>query len=411
MTAITTIPEPDVVSLLPGNAGVFERALSAVNVGRLPAQFALAGLVRTLWDPWTIPAAQLPLLAWAWSVDIWNEAWTLDRKRQVVAEARVFHRRKTTVLGYRMALGYVDAELVRARLPRDAFFAGAAPTEASHNAWLAGLPEIRIYTADYTVVARRKGRFLGRMYAGSAARVALGRRRAELHRNGTVQRLVFAGVRIDASGRILADPERLIIPGPRRNSFQAGATMRRRFVPDGKLAGERVIALSFTRGGDVFIPNAMSPGLAAIDAEPRFQWDPQPGGMGLFASGARRRRGVRPNRADEQAYLSIRLADGSSAALGRMRNILGKTRLRRPPFTAALLVHAAGPAKRSFPVTGRFLRAGPEKRIAELMNALAMTQAARDTLFIDLGSTRALTYGDLARLPNDTRAGVAVRVR
>lgn len=397
-------------SLLPPNAGTFERVISAVNTERLPDQFTLAASIRSLWNPWECPAAQLPLLAWAWSVDIWNDAWPLDKKRQVVAESRIYHQRKTTVAGYRMALGYVDAEMVRARLPRDAYFAGAAPTAASHAAWLAGLPEIRIYLADYSIKAiARRGRFVGRIFAGSAARIVLGRRRAELHRGASVQVLVFAGVRVDASGRLLSDPERLVIPGPRRATLQVGQSIRARGVSNGKLASERVILLSFSYGGDTYIPNAMATGGSVIDAEPRRLWEALPAGMGLFASRAWKRRGVRPNRSDEQAYLSVRLADGTSAALGRMRNRLGRTRTRRDPYTASILVHAPKPKASAWPVTGRFLKAGPEARVAELARALGVTQAARDTLFLDVNSIRPLAYGDLARLPDDAVYGLTVR--
>ncbi len=394
-------------SLLP-IAGVAERCHSLVNASRWPRLFAEAELLRTLWDPWKCPADQLPLLAWAWSVDFWRSTWPEHRKRQVIAESPAYHEAKTTVAGYRMALGYVDAQLVRARLPRHALFAGATPTAGSHAAWLSGLPEIRIYLAAYRIKTKRKGRFVGRLFAGSAARVVLGRRRAELHRDGSIQTLVFAGVRIDDSGRLLSDPERLVIPGPQRSTVQAGKRFRGRSVADGRLAGRRVIALSFATGGDMFIPNAVSPGLSAIDAEPRRMWEARPGGQGLFACRSRRRRGVRPNRADEQAYLSIRLADGGSEQLGRMRNRVGRSRLRRKAFTASLLVHAPGPAQRAFPVKGRYVRRGPEERVAELLNAVGVTQAARDTLFVDINSLRPLVYGDLVNLPDDTVYGAVI---
>lgn len=425
-TPVTTAPDPDVVGLLPTHADVMPRLrlLSEVNVERLPSLFALAALVRRLWDPWTCPSPQLALLAWAWSVDIWRPEWPEHRKRQVVAEARVFHERKTTVAGYRMAVGYMDAEFVRARLPRQAFFVGAAPTKDSHEAWLAGLPEIRIYTADYEVRYRPvpvlavdgtitmrtlKGRFIGRRFkVGSAARVVLGRWRPELRKAGAVQRLVFADVRTDASGRLLSNPERLIIPGPRRNTFQVGKRMRGRYLADGLLAGRRVIELSFTKGGDLFLPNAISPGLTVIDAEPRRMWEARPGGRGWFVGRSLRRRGIRPNQADEQAYLSVRLADGSSEQLGRMRNRIGRTRIRRARFTASVLVHVAGPPKHGFP-RGRYLRQGPEARVAEIVDAVGITQAARDTLYLDINSVRPIGYGDLARLPDDVRYGAVIR--
>jgi len=134
----------------------------------------------------------------------------------------------------------------------------------------------------------------------------------------------------------------------------------------------------------------------------------RPGGRGWFVGRSLRQRGIRINRADEQAYLSIRLADGTTEQLGRMRNRIGRARLRRRPFTASVLVHISGPSKRGFP-RGRYLRAGPERRIAEVVGALAMTQAARDTLSLDINSVRPITYADLATLPDDVTFGAVVR--
>ncbi|MGX7745891.1 hypothetical protein M9H71_24930, partial [Rhodopseudomonas parapalustris] len=119
---------------------------------------------------------------------------------------------------------------------------------------------------------------------------------------------------------------------------------------DGKANGKRVITLSFSTGTDVFRPNAVSPGLTAIDVVPRQMWDVGPPGRGWFIGRARKGRGIQPNRTDELAYLSIRLADGSRPEYGgRMRNRIGRTRIRRKPFTATVLAHLAGPPKHGFP--------------------------------------------------------------
>lgn len=50
--------------------------------------------LRDLWDPATCPVNLLPYLAWAFSVDHWDETWTEDAKRSVVAAAFFIHRHK-----------------------------------------------------------------------------------------------------------------------------------------------------------------------------------------------------------------------------------------------------------------------------------------------------------------------------
>lgn len=65
--------------------------------------------LRDLWNPWRCPAQFLPYLAWAFSVDRWEESWTVDSKRQAVSDAFFVHQRKGTVAAVRRvieALGY-----------------------------------------------------------------------------------------------------------------------------------------------------------------------------------------------------------------------------------------------------------------------------------------------------------------
>ncbi|HCB0449241.1 phage tail protein I [Klebsiella pneumoniae] len=65
--------------------------------------------LRDLWNPWRCPVKFLPYLAWAFSVDRWEETWTETAKRQAVSEAFWIHQRKGTVAAVRRVietLGY-----------------------------------------------------------------------------------------------------------------------------------------------------------------------------------------------------------------------------------------------------------------------------------------------------------------
>lgn len=105
---IDEYPRP---TLLPSNASPLERAL-ALTIGRitdLPVQ------IDTLWDPARCPAALLPWLAWALSVDEWDTGWTEAQQREVIAASVDIHRHKGTVWAMRRALavaGYGAAEIV-----------------------------------------------------------------------------------------------------------------------------------------------------------------------------------------------------------------------------------------------------------------------------------------------------------
>jgi len=66
--------------------------------------------LRTLWNPQTCPLPLLPYLAWAWSVDRWDQEWTEETRRAVVAASQFIHRRKGTISAIRRVvepLGYV----------------------------------------------------------------------------------------------------------------------------------------------------------------------------------------------------------------------------------------------------------------------------------------------------------------
>lgn len=63
-----------------------------------------ADIIATLWDAQRCPARLLPWLAWALSVDDWDEAWDDTTKRRMIAASIEIHRRKGTPWAVRRAL-------------------------------------------------------------------------------------------------------------------------------------------------------------------------------------------------------------------------------------------------------------------------------------------------------------------
>lgn len=66
--------------------------------------------LRDLWNPQTCPAKFLPYLAWAFSVDRWDEKWPEATKRSVIKSAYFIHTHKGTISAIRRVvepLGYV----------------------------------------------------------------------------------------------------------------------------------------------------------------------------------------------------------------------------------------------------------------------------------------------------------------
>ncbi len=87
--------------LLPKNATKLERAAAAMlleRVGDIPT------LIDAIWTPAGCPTPLLRFLAFAVSVDVWDEDWPESVKRDVIAAAPLVHRKKGTVMAIEAAL-------------------------------------------------------------------------------------------------------------------------------------------------------------------------------------------------------------------------------------------------------------------------------------------------------------------
>jgi phage tail P2-like protein len=93
--------------LLPSSATVQERALeqATARVG------APATPLRELWNVDECPAALLPWLAWAYSLDEWDAAWTVDQQRNAIRQSVAIHRYKGTIGAVKNALAALGYEV------------------------------------------------------------------------------------------------------------------------------------------------------------------------------------------------------------------------------------------------------------------------------------------------------------
>lgn len=84
-------------SLLPKSASVLERRLAEACSDMADLSVPL----RDLWNPASCPVSFLPYLAWAFSVDRWDESWEESVKRQIVKDAFYIHQHKGTTSAIR----------------------------------------------------------------------------------------------------------------------------------------------------------------------------------------------------------------------------------------------------------------------------------------------------------------------
>lgn len=93
-------------SLLPSGSTPFERAATEA----MAEAVALKVPLRDLWNPDRCPLSLLPYLAWALSVDRWDQNWSEKTKRSVIKASFFVHKRKGTINAIRRAvepLGYI----------------------------------------------------------------------------------------------------------------------------------------------------------------------------------------------------------------------------------------------------------------------------------------------------------------
>ncbi|MFJ3046985.1 phage tail protein I [Herbaspirillum chlorophenolicum] len=94
------------VPTLPPNTTPLERALA-----RACAELALTPVpIRDLWSADRCPVVLLPILAWTFSVDRWDDTWPESVKRGTIKAARYIHQHKGTIAAVRgvvESLGYI----------------------------------------------------------------------------------------------------------------------------------------------------------------------------------------------------------------------------------------------------------------------------------------------------------------
>lgn len=102
-------------------------------------------VITTVWDPWRVPAHVLPYLANALNLPVWNDNWPIERQRSVVASAIPASRLVGSEEGYRIAVDWADAELIKATFPPAKFFLGKSLTPDQRDNFVRRYPELRVY--------------------------------------------------------------------------------------------------------------------------------------------------------------------------------------------------------------------------------------------------------------------------
>lgn len=112
-----------------------------------------AELIIDTWNPYRTFLRNLPFLAWAWDVDLWEDGWSEETQREWTARQWEFKTARGTVGAMRMALDFAGRDFVgiggylikQAMTPPQSLYFAPGLSVEEHNAWLRLMPELRIY--------------------------------------------------------------------------------------------------------------------------------------------------------------------------------------------------------------------------------------------------------------------------
>jgi len=397
----------DVTPLVP-NASPWERAMEQVS-GTRWAALDIAAIARSK-DPWTCDESALPFLAFELSVDLWDDAWPVEKKRWAVANAIRLHRLKGTEAGAAAHLALAGSRLVRAVTPPSKTFIGASLTDDERRAWLARFPQLRIYP----YIATRQARFgnfsnaaggLGKAFAGrifphdTGARDRF-RREAWLFepRDGSLTLLTHRVVTRHRFGGEAVQAQEIVLPAVRSTAWYAGdAPKAKRFFGRSGIT-QRVVTIrtpltyGYSIGQEQYF--TVPPGLDPIDIRPAMVREEGPVTHGTFFAGRPLVRGfLPPSRAWRRIYEQVHLHDPERLPLGGPPTThLRGTRLSFPVKTAH--VRAEIRARRSARAFGRFaggyLIPGDRRPLDAAVRALAASKALSDRIYLNSKSVRAM---------------------
>lgn len=382
-------------SLLPTNAGDFEKAVSAVSSSRrqLPSE-----LVAAVKSPDHCPFELLPILAAEYSVDIWNESWDEQKKRAVIRQAIRHHRLKGTFAGVSAYAELVGAEVVSAIRPPTKFYATAGDTIAQRLAWMESLPVVKIYRnvgkepERLSIIAGSGVRplFLAGRFATASIADLRSRKRVLLIRDGVETQI---GIGRDHEGT-----RQVLFFHAEGRRITAGKTARRMAVPS--TATQFVAKISADQSSyDPDYANPLRPAGTGGGIFPAFSSDPKSIRRAWIGGATTYQRYAGVSDAAFRSFERIPLADElTPSEPGRAISFASHTRLGAPAHTAELKVLIPGKTSRHAMIAtsgfaGRLAIKADKRRLGDTFGAITAAKRLSDKILIDTGVYRPVLAG------------------
>lgn len=398
-------------TILPSNAGPLELALErATAFPELPIS-ALADLS----DPADIDSDFLPWLAYRFATDFWLDEWDEETRRDVLKQQFDLHRLKGTEEGTRRMLALVGARLVQTITYPQRIFAMGSITKEQRNAWLARMPQIRVYLvsakgkkeADAFAGAdgRRKGAFAGNLFARLDRGAALYGRKAVLRSaDGVEVTLRRSTVETVTETKTAVQADRIHIPGEAGPALFVRGFAGRGFATS-KNKQASIVTYSLDRTYDsvrsTLHLDTVAPGLTPIDVKYERVSDIGTAGPSLFVGRFLRNTFVTDDDAEQHLYDRVYLHDDTvDAPWSRAHSFVGHARIGMAPYRAEMLIEARSKTIRRATYSNRVF-IGRVFAVSENLQktklayaAIRRSKAARDRILVDTQTVRARTFGD-----------------
>jgi phage tail P2-like protein len=127
-----------------------EKALADTDAERLLRIHA--EVIIAQWDPYAISYHNLPFLAWAMGVNLWEDGWREITKRTWVARQWTFKSLRGTADGLKMAVDYAGRDIspfgyqvTKLTRPPQQVFSGPDMTREEREEWLEFMPQLRVW--------------------------------------------------------------------------------------------------------------------------------------------------------------------------------------------------------------------------------------------------------------------------
>ncbi|WP_321336577.1 phage tail protein I [Breoghania sp.] len=422
----------DFESIIPHTSALDLAVEETTSFGNFP-DFDLVG---SMTDPARIPAKYLPFLAFELGVDLWLDEWDESKKRSVIAKQVRLHRIKGTLAGIREMLALVDAEVVQAIRPPQRAFAGRTITKAQRDAWLAKMPQVRIYLVSETgtkgadgfargdtpTAPAVAGGYAGAMFARLDRAAAIYGRRATLRLpDGAETSLTRATVETTEAAGVETVSEQVYTRGEAGAALFSGGFASGRFVSE-KWPKPQIYTYSLDRSyidrESALHLDTVSPGLEPVDINYERMSDKGRAGaasfVGLFAG----QKYAVEDRGGDMLFDGIRLHDRAiDAPWIAAHTFANHTRLGIRAFHAQMLVKARSHRKKRAGYANRvfFNRAFALKENLQKTNAtyaaIRRSKAGRDRIAIDSNTLRDWEWRDGIPLDGSFAFGKRVRNR